>query len=101
MASRLWNRGLGVSQTTPQTMERGSSTQFMCSKTGTNSSTEALLVALQSSGAANLAATIVGPITGGTGKLARINGMARMSTTANPQTAVNETQVDIEYWLPQ
>jgi hypothetical protein len=43
----------------------------------------------------------VGPITGGTGKLARINGMARTSTSTNPQGGANETQVDIEYWLPQ
>ena len=43
----------------------------------------------------------VGTITGGTGKLAKINGMARTSTSANPQAGTNKTQVDIEYWLPQ
>jgi hypothetical protein len=48
-----------------------------------------------------MTATTVGPITGGTGKLARINGMARMITLANPQTGMNETQIEIEYWLPQ
>jgi hypothetical protein len=40
-------------------------------------------------------------ITGGTGTLARINGMARTSTYANPRAGVNETQIDIEYWLPR
>jgi hypothetical protein len=63
--------------------------------------TRGSLVAVQSPGESNLKATTVGPITGGTGTLARINGMARTSTSANPKAGVNETQVDIEYWLPQ
>jgi hypothetical protein len=63
--------------------------------------TRGSLVAVQSPEASNLTATTVGPITGGTGKLARINGMARTSTSANPTTGLNETQVDLEYWLPQ
>jgi hypothetical protein len=58
-------------------------------------------VAFQGPEAPNLTATTVGPITGGTGKLARINGMARMVTLANPQTGMNETRIEIEYWLPQ
>ena len=49
----------------------------------------------------NLTATTVGPITGGTGKLSRINGMVRTSASANPKAGFVETQVDIEYWLPQ
>ena len=63
--------------------------------------TRGSLVTVQSTGASNLTAITVGPITGGSGKLARINGMARTSTSANPEAGVNETQVDIEYWLPQ
>ena len=63
--------------------------------------TRGSLVSVQSPEATNLTATTVGPITGGTGKLARINGMARTTTTANPGTGLNETQVDIQYWLPQ
>jgi hypothetical protein len=59
------------------------------------------LVAIQGPEARNMTATTVGPITGGTGKLARINGMARMVTLANPQSGMNETQIEIEYWLPQ
>ena len=62
--------------------------------------TRGALVATQSPEASTLTAITVGPITGGTGKLARINGMARTTTSANPQAGVNETQVDIEYWLP-
>jgi hypothetical protein len=63
--------------------------------------TRGSLVAVQIPEASNLTATTVGPITGGTGKLSRINGMARTSALANPTTGLNETQVDIEYWLPQ
>jgi hypothetical protein len=59
-----------------------------------------LLIAVQSPEEGNLTATTVGPITGGTGKLSKINGMARSSTTANPKTGLNETHVEIEYWLP-
>jgi hypothetical protein len=63
--------------------------------------TRGSLVAIQGPEARNLTATTAGPITGGTGKLARINGMARMITLANPQTGMNETQIEIDYWLPQ
>jgi hypothetical protein len=63
--------------------------------------TRGTLVAVQSTGATNLTATTVGPITGGTGKLSRINGMARTSASANPKAGFVETQVDLEYWLPQ
>jgi hypothetical protein len=63
--------------------------------------TRGALVAIQGPEARNLTATTVGPIIGGTGKLDRINGMARMITLANPQTGMNETQIEIDYWLPQ
>ena len=63
--------------------------------------TRATLVALQSPEATNLTATAAGPITGGTGKLARINCMARILTSADPNMGMNETQVDLQYWLPQ
>jgi len=63
--------------------------------------TRGSLIAIQSPEASNLTATAVGPITGGTGKLARINGMARTLTSANPAMGMNEIQVEIEYWLPQ
>jgi hypothetical protein len=63
--------------------------------------TRGSLVAMQGPEARNLTATSVGPIIGGTGKLARISGMARMITLANPQTGMNETKIEIDYWLPQ
>ena len=63
--------------------------------------TRGSLVAIQGPEARNLTATTAGPITGGTGKLARINGMARTITLANPQTGMNETQIEVDYWLPQ
>ena len=62
--------------------------------------TRGTLIAVQSPEEGNLTATTVGPITGGTGKLSKINGMARSSTKANPKTGLNETHVEIEYWLP-
>ena len=63
--------------------------------------TRGSLVSVQDPEASNLTATTVGPIMGGTGRLATINGMARSSTKASPQTGVNETLIDIEFWLPR
>jgi hypothetical protein len=63
--------------------------------------TRGSLVAIQSPEDSNLSATTVGPIIGGTGKLSGINGMARTTTSANPQTGLNETHVEISYWLPR
>jgi hypothetical protein len=62
--------------------------------------TRGALIAAQKPESSNLTALVVGPITGGTGTLAKINGMARISGTANPHAGTNEIQVDIEYWLP-
>jgi hypothetical protein len=62
--------------------------------------TRGSLIATQSPEANNLKAVTVGPITGGTGKLAGIRGMARTLASANPKEGMVETQVDIEYWLP-
>ena len=63
--------------------------------------TRGSLIAMQSPEANNLNAITVGPIIGGTGSLAGITGMARTSALANPRDGMIETQVDIEYWLPQ
>ncbi len=63
--------------------------------------TRGSLVAMQGPEARNLTATTVGPITGGTGAFARINGMARITTLADPKTGMNEAQIiEIDYWLP-
>jgi len=93
-----WTRGI-----TDYTNNNGEGTIYgvYVFENGDKFFTRGTLVAVQSPGASNLTATTVGPITGGTGKLAKINGMARTSTSANPEAGVNETQVDIEYWLPQ
>jgi hypothetical protein len=61
--------------------------------------TRGSLIAIQSPEESNLSATTVGPIIGGTGTLSRINGMARSTTSANPKTGLNETHIDILYWL--
>ena len=93
-----WTRGIS-----DYTNNNGEGTTFAVYvlEKGDKIFTRGSLVAVQSPEATNLTATTVGPITGGTGKPARINGMARTITAANPKTGVNETQVDIEYWLPQ
>ena len=58
----------------------------------------AALVA-QSNDSGKLTATSVGPITGGTGKFAGIQGTVRGLATATPNTAINEGQTTIEYWF--
>jgi hypothetical protein len=63
--------------------------------------TRGSLIAVQIPGVRNLTAISVGPVTGGTGTLTRIKGMARISAMANPEEGMVETQIDIEYWLPQ
>jgi hypothetical protein len=63
--------------------------------------TRGALIAAQKPESSNLTALIVGPIMGGTGTLARMRGMVRISGTANPKAGTNEMQVDIEYWLPE
>ena len=63
--------------------------------------TKGSLVALQKPESPYLSAWVVGPILGGTGAPARINGMSRVTGTANPQAGTNEMQVDLEYWIPE
>jgi hypothetical protein len=48
-------------------------------------------------GGGKLTNVSVGNITGGTGKLAGIQGIVRSSGTANPKAGFTETQTDIEY----
>jgi hypothetical protein len=48
--------------------------------------------------AGKLANTIVGNITGGTGKLAGIQGNSRAVDNFNYNTGFVETQIEIEYW---
>ena len=92
-----WTRG--TSDYTNYNGEARSYTVYVL-ENGDKFFTRGTLIAVQSPEESNLKATTVGPITGGTGRLSRINGMARSSTTANPKTGLNETHVEIEYWLP-
>ena len=92
-----WSRG-----TTNYTNNNGEGTVFgiYVLENGDKFFTRGSLITVQTPQASTLTALTVGPITGGTGKLARINGVARTSTLADPSAGVAETQVDIEYWLP-
>jgi hypothetical protein len=53
----------------------------------------------QRDGTGKAAFTLVGPITGGTGKLAGIRGLIRQAGTADPKAGFNDNQTDIEYWM--
>jgi hypothetical protein len=43
--------------------------------------------------------TLVGPITGGTGKFAGIRGLMHQAGTFDPKAGFNDNQTDIEYWM--
>jgi hypothetical protein len=53
----------------------------------------------QSLGSGKFTTTSAGSVTGGTGKLAGIQGIIRTTGMAQPTAGVNENQTDIEYWL--
>lgn len=54
-------------------------------------------VLARSAGPGKLSNVTVAYITGGTGKLAGIQGIVRTTGSAEPKVGVNETQVEIEY----
>jgi hypothetical protein len=54
-------------------------------------------VLARSAGPGKLSNMTVAYITGGTGKLAGIQGIVRTTGTAEPKAGINETQVEIEY----
>ena len=54
---------------------------------------------VQNAGEGKYTGVTVGTITGGTGKLAGIQGTLRASGSAIPKSGFNEEQVDIEYWM--
>jgi hypothetical protein len=92
-----WTRG--VSDYTNNNGEATSYAVYVL-ENGDRFFTRGSLIAIQTPEESNLSATTVGPIIGGTGRLSRINGMARSTISANPKTGLNETHVDISYWLP-
>lgn len=53
----------------------------------------------QSPAPGKLTNSVVGAITGGTGKLAAIQGVVRSTGSAEPKAGVNENQTDIDYWF--
>jgi hypothetical protein len=60
--------------------------------------TRSSLVA-QSPAPGKLTNSVVGTITGGTGKLVGMQGVVRSTGSAEPKAGVNETQTDIDYWF--
>jgi hypothetical protein len=70
----------------------------MTMETGDKIFTRGALVA-QNAGGGKLTATGVATITGGTGKLAGIQGTTRSVTQADTKAGFNETQSEIEYWI--
>jgi hypothetical protein len=93
-----WTRGV-----TDYINNNGSATTYWIYvlENGDKFFTRGSVVAVQGPGEGKLTATTVGPIMGGTGKLVGIQGMARTMTLADPKAGVGETQVEIEYFLPQ
>ena len=70
----------------------------MTMENGDNIFTRGALIA-QSAGGGKLTATAVATITGGTGKLAAIQGTSRSVTQADLKAGFNETQNELEYWM--
>jgi hypothetical protein len=56
-------------------------------------------VAVQGEPDGKLTTTAVGLITGGTGKFSGIQGLMRLSVTADNKTGENEARIELEYWF--
>jgi hypothetical protein len=55
------------------------------------------ITVVQSTGPGKASTVSVGPITGGTGKLAGIQGTVRSTGTAEPAAGINDNRTEIEY----
>jgi hypothetical protein len=55
--------------------------------------------AVQGQGTEKMTTTTVGPVTGGTGSFANIQGFLRASVTADLKAGANETEIRLEYWF--
>ena len=86
--------------TSDYTDGNGTSTTYgvMTMENGDKIFTRGALIA-QSAGGGKLTATGVSTITGGTGKLAGIQGTSRSVTQADLKAGFNETQNELEYWM--
>lgn len=60
--------------------------------------TRSTLIA-QSTGGGKFTNATVGSITGGTGKLAGLQGTIRTTGSAEPKAGINENQTEIDYWI--
>jgi hypothetical protein len=56
-------------------------------------------ISVQAPGMRNMTITTVGTITGGTGEFFGIQGLLRLSISADLQAGVSESQVELEYWF--
>jgi hypothetical protein len=93
--TEMWTRGV-----TDFTDGTGSSVNYSVyvMENGDKFFTRLNLVA-QSLGSGKFTTTSAGSVTGGTGKLAGIQGIVRTTGMAQPTAGVNENQTDIEYWI--
>jgi hypothetical protein len=93
--AEMWTRGV-----TDFTDGTGSSVNYSVyiMENGDKLFTRTALVA-QGLGSGKFTTTSAGTITGGTGKLAGVQGIIRTTGTAQPTAGVNENQTDIEYWF--
>jgi hypothetical protein len=56
-------------------------------------------ISVQAPGSRRMTITTVGTVTGGTGAFFGIQGVLRLSASADLQAGVNESQVELEYWF--
>jgi hypothetical protein len=57
--------------------------------------------AVQGQGTEKMTTTTVGPITGGTGTFAKMQGFLQASVTADLKAGVNESEIRLEYWFSE
>jgi hypothetical protein len=87
-----WGRGI-----TDYIDGNGSATVYIVISTESHDRLFARVTGVTSKTSQRLAATQVGVITGGTGKLAGMQGVVRISADFDYKTGFNETQFDIDY----
>ena len=56
-------------------------------------------ISVQAPGTRAMTITTVGTVTGGTGEFFGIQGLLRLSISADVQAGVSESQVELEYWF--
>jgi hypothetical protein len=87
-----WGRGI-----TDYVDDNGSATVYIVIATENGDRLFARVTGVTSNTSERLAATQVGFITGGTGKLAGMQGVVRISSDFDYKTGFNETQFDMDY----